>query len=194
MAAPETSPPAAAPPVRPLVEPGPVLFVGSIGLLAILGLVISMFRHPGTPAEVALDYSRVAGGVLVPDVKEADPNALTSALESRQPGLAARVPDLTAAGYHLRGGAVHEMAGQPGVVAVYHNDLQDLLVWHAYRGQVTDLPETSDVRKHEGRRYYVHRKSADILVFWQDGPRVLVITSSLPVEQVVKIAYQATAS
>lgn len=187
----DAPPPDGVPATRPLVEPGPVIVVAAIGLIAIAGLIVSLFRHPGVPAVVAEDYTRVAGGVLAPEVRGADAAALTAALAARQPGLDARVPDLSGAGYRLAGGAVHAMAGQPGVVAIYRNDLQDLLVFHAFEGHVSDLPNTTDVRKHEGRRYYVHRKAADILVFWQDGPRVLVVTSSLPAEQVLKLAYEA---
>jgi hypothetical protein len=191
MAAPETEPPDQPPATRPLVEPGPVLVVAGIGLVAILGLVISLFRQPEIPAVVSLDYTRVAGGLLVPEVPEAGAAELSAALEGRLPGFGARVPDLTKAGYRLAGGAVHEMAGRRGVVAIYRNGLQDLLVFHAFEGKMADLPKTNDVRTHDGQRYFVHRKAADILVFWQDGSRVLVVTSSLPVEQVVKLAYLA---
>jgi hypothetical protein len=191
MAAPETEHPHQPPPTRPLVDPGPVLVVAGIGLVAILGLVISLFRQPGIPAVVSLDYTRVAGGVLAPAVREGSAAALSEALEARLPGFGAHVPDLTGAGYQLAGGTVHEVVGHRGLVAIYRNGLQDLLVLHAFEGEVADLPKTSDVRDHDGRRYYVHRKAADILVFWQDGPRVLVVTSSLPAEQVVKLAYDA---
>ncbi len=182
----------APPPTRPLVETRLVVVAAGIGLLAILGLILSLFRDPGVPAVVSRDYTRVAGNLLKPAVHESDPGALTSAFDARQPGLGARVPDLGPAGYHLDGGTVRTVEDHPGVLAIYRNDLQDLLVWQAYAGNVSELPVTSDVRRHEGRRYYVHRKAADVLVFWQDGPRVLVVTSSLPAEQVVKLAYQAT--
>lgn len=193
MASTPPRPPEDAPPAtRPLVETRLVVIVAGVGLIAIAALVASLFRDPGVPAAVSRDYSRVAGRVLRPDVEASDPAALTAALDARQPGIDARVPDLAAAGYRLAGGTVRDVDGHAGVLVVYHNALQDLLVWQAYRGNVSDLPDTSDVRRHEGRRYYVHRKAASILVFWQDGPRVLVVTSSLPAEQVVKLAYQAT--
>ena len=44
------------------------------------------------------------------------------------------------------------------------------------------------MREQHGRRYFVHRKSTNVLVFWQDGSRVDVLTSSLPAEQVVALA------
>ena len=50
------------------------------------------------------------------------------------------------------------------------------------------MPETTDVRDQHGRRYFVHRKATNVLVFWQDGSRLDVLTSSLPAEQVFALA------
>ncbi len=86
-------------------------------------------------------------------------------------------------------GRTREVRGSPGVLAIYRNSMQELLVWQAYVGQLTDLPATTDVRDHGGRHYVVHRKASHILVFWQQGPHVQVITASLPAEQVVSLAY-----
>ncbi len=136
---------------------------------------------------------RVAGGVLVPDVKATDPFALAETLRARQSSLAARVPALTDAGYELAGGAVRPIDDRPGIIAVYRNRPLDLLVFHAYHGRVSELPGTPEIRKDRGRVYAVHRKSTNILVFWQEGPVVMVLTSSLPVEQVMKLAFAAAA-
>jgi hypothetical protein len=37
----------------------------------------------------------------------------------------------------------------------------------------------------------VHRKSTYVLVFWQDGARVDVLTSSLPAEQLMALVFAA---
>jgi hypothetical protein len=176
---------------RPLNDPGLFVTLAVVAALAIAGLVVSMLRRPPIPAVVSQDYTSVAGGVLVPTVRIQEARALTAALAAAAPGLGARVPDLTAEGYGLEGGAVHAVVDRPGIVAIYHNAPQELVVWQVYRGVVTELPDTTDVREHDGRRYYVHRKSTYILVFWQEGPRVQVLTSSLPAEQVVHIAFAA---
>jgi anti-sigma factor RsiW len=173
---------------RPLNAPG--LFVGMaiFGATAIAILVYTMVRTPQIPAIISLDYTKVAGSVLVAEERQTDARALQAALARRQPGLAFGVPDLSAAGFGLEGGSVHSVVGRPGIVAIYHNDLQDLVVWHQFAGTTADLPETIDVREQHGRRYFVHRKSTNALVFWQDGSRVDVLTSSLPAEQVVALA------
>jgi hypothetical protein len=173
---------------RPLNAPG--LFVGMaiLAATAIAILVYTMVRTPQIPAIVSLDYTKVAGSVLVAEERQTDARALQEALARRQPGFDVGVPDLSAAGFVLEGGSIHPLVGRPGIVAIYHNALQDLVVWHQFAGTTADLPETTDVREQHGRRYFVHRKSTNVLVFWQDGPRVDVLTSSLPAEQVVALA------
>jgi anti-sigma factor RsiW len=180
-----------APSARPLNDPGLFVTISVVAAVAIGGLVFTMLRRPAVPAVVSLDYTKVAGGVLVPALRISEPSALAAALDSAAPGLAARVPDLMPEGYALDGGALHAVIDRPGIVAIYHNVLQDLVVWQVYRGDISELPGTTDVREHDGRRYYVHRKSTYALVFWQEGPRVQVLTSSLPAEQAVRIAFAA---
>ena len=72
---------------------------------------------------------RVAGGVLVPDVRATDPFALAESLRARQMSLAARVPALTDAGYELAGGAVRPIDDRPGIIAIYRNRPLDLVVF-----------------------------------------------------------------
>jgi len=173
---------------RPLNAPG--LFVGMaiFAATAIAILVYTMVRTPQIPAIISLDYTKVAGSVLVAEERQTDARALQAALARRQPGIDVGVPDLSAAGFVLAGGAVHPIVGRPGIVAIYRNGDQDLVVWHQFLGTTADLPDTNDVREQHGRRYFVHRKATNALVFWQDGSRVDVLTSSLPAEQVVALA------
>ncbi|HEX7085872.1 MAG TPA: hypothetical protein VF198_05875 [Vicinamibacterales bacterium] len=178
--------------VRPLAEARPFIIVAALGAIAVSIVVALLFRDPGMPAHVNQDYMRVAGKVLRAELPLADAQALTAALRDRfsQP---VTVPALADLQYELEGGAISELGGRPAAVAIFHSDRRDLLVWHAYEGQVSELPSTPDVRDQDGRRYYVHRKTTNTLVFWQDGPVVACITSSLPSEQVFEIALKAAA-
>jgi hypothetical protein len=179
-----------APPRRPQAEPLPFIIVGGIGLTAIAAMVISLFRPQPIPAVVSQDFTNVAGAVLNVEVAQSDPGLLTTSLADREPSVAGvRVPDLRPRGFSLVGGRARGVRGSPGVLAIYRNDMQELVVWQAYVGQLADLPATTDVRDHGGRHYVVHRKASHILVFWQEGPHVQVITASLPAEQVVSLAY-----
>jgi anti-sigma factor RsiW len=174
---------------RPLNAPGLFVGVAIFGAAAIGVLVFTMLRTPQIPAVVSLDYTKVAGSVLTADERQHDSRLLASALARRLPGLDVTVPDFAAAGFVLDGGSVHPLIGRPGIVAIYRNALQDLVVWHQFAGSTDDLPSTTDVRERDGRRYFVHRKSTNVLVFWQDGARVDVLTSSLPAEQVMALAF-----
>ncbi|HEX6209904.1 MAG TPA: hypothetical protein VF136_03950 [Methylomirabilota bacterium] len=178
---------------RPLADPRPFLVLLAVALVAIGGLIWSLFRDPGLPAYVAEDYMRVAGGIVVAEHRTDDPAALSATLARELPGPAIAVPDLSASGYVLEGGRVYEVAGHPGVLAIYHNDLRDLLVYQAWHGSVDELPPTRDVRLRPHRTCYVFQKSTSTLVFWQDGPVVRVLTAGLPTEHVVKIAVQEAA-
>jgi hypothetical protein len=176
--------------VRPLAEPRPFVIVAGLGAVALLILVALMFRDPGMPAHVNEDYMRVAGRILRADLPLQDPAALSAALRDRfaQP---VDVPALADVQYTLEGGTVTTLGRRPAALAIFHSDRRDLLVWHAYEGAVSDLPSTSDVRERDGRRYFVHRKSTNTLVFWQNGPVVECMTSGLPSEQVFEIALAA---
>ena len=179
-------------PQRPLNAPGPSIAITVIGLGAVSVLLISMLRPLPVPALISRDYTRVAGHVIASETSAVDPHAIETVLGARQPGLGARVPDLDATGFVPYGAAVHDVDGRPGIIVMFHNRLEDLVVWQVYHGDIAELPATTDVRLEHGRRYFVHRKSAFVLVFWQDGPRVQVITGSLPAEQVVQLAFAAS--
>jgi hypothetical protein len=177
---------------RPLVEPLPFLILAGIGLAAIAWLIVSLFRPLPIPAVVSEDFTRVAGAVLKADVPQSDPGLLATTLSDRVPAVGSiRVPDLRGRGFSLIGGTARDVSGKPGVLAIYRNAQQELLVWQAYVGAIADLPATTDVREHAGRRFLVHRKASHILVFWQEGTRVQVVTASLPAEQVVSVAFAA---
>jgi hypothetical protein len=178
---------------RPLARPGPFVVLAAIGAIAVVGLALSMLRDPGLPAHVSALYMQVAGGLITPTVRTADPAALSRALKAAPPG-AVRVPTLDGAGWTLEGGTHVDLAGDAAATAIYRNGAGEYLVWQAVTGEAVELPETADVREHEGRTYFVHYKSTTTLVFWQEGPRLAVLVASLPAEHVMAIARAATAS
>lgn len=180
--------PGEAPATRPLASPGPFLVIAAIGLIATGGLVWSLFRDPGIPAVVAADYMDVAGGLVHPAHHTSDPDALSAALAQELAGSPVTVPDLTRAGYRLDGGRVHAVGDRPGVLAIYHSDRRDLLIYHGWRGSTDALPPADDTREYPDRTYVVYQKSSTTLVFWQDGDVVRVLTAGLPTEHVVKAA------
>lgn len=177
---------------RALAGAGPFIGLGVVGLLAMLGLGVSMFVDPGLPAHLSEQYMRVAGGLVTPAFQTGEAGELSASFGADPPG-AVRVPDLSGHGFALDGGTRAEVGGAPAAVAIYRSPLQDLLVWSAVAGRVESLPETADVRVHEGRSYYLHYKSTTTIVAWQDGAQIVAVTASLPAEQVMTLARAATA-
>ena len=182
----------AMPAERPLASAGPVLVVAAIALVAVAGLVLSLFRDPGLPAHVAEGHMRVAGGLVTPAAPEADAARLSAVLAAPL-GAPLRVPILDRAGFRLTGGTPVSLGGAPAAVAIYRNDLREFLVWHVVAGDVATLPGTSDAREVGGRRCFVHYKGSTTLVFWQEGPLVAAISATLPAEQVMAVAAVAVA-
>lgn len=182
----------AMPAERPLASAGPVLVVAAIALVAVAGLVLSLFRDPGLPAHVAEGHMRVAGKLVTPAAPEADAARLSAALGAPL-GAPVRVPSLDRAGFRLTGGAPVSLGGAPAAVAIYQNDLREFVVWHVVSGDVAALPGTPDAREIGGRRCFVHYKGSTTLVFWQEGPFIAAISATLPAEQVVAVAAVAVA-
>jgi hypothetical protein len=60
-------------------------------------------------------------------------------------------------------------------------------------GTLDDLPPTPDLRVLGGRRYAMHYKASTTIVFWQEGPILMAVTSALPAEHVMAIALAASA-
>jgi hypothetical protein len=178
---------------RPLANAGPILVVAAVGLVAVVGLVLSLFRNPGLPAYIEDSYMRVAGGLVSPERAQHDPAALSAELSGVPPG-AVRVPSLDAEGYRLEGGTHAVLGGEPAALAIYHNSLRDLVVWHGVEGTLDALPQTPDVRVIGGRKYVVHYKASTAIVCWQEGPILMAITSALPSEHVMRIAVAASSS
>lgn len=176
---------------RALAGAGPFIGLGGVGLLAVLGLGVSMFVDPGLPAHLSEQYMRVAGGLVTPTIAAREAAELTTSFGVEPPGVV-RVPDLSDQGFALSGGTRAEVGGAPAAIAIYRNALQDLMVWTAVAGRVESLPETPDVRRHEGRTYYLHYKATNTIVAWQDGEQIVAVTASLPAEQVMTLARAAT--
>jgi anti-sigma factor RsiW len=178
---------------RPLARPGPFVALAVVTLAALVGLAISIVRDPGLPAHVSAYYMRVAGGLVTPTVFATDAATLSAALAAR-PASALRVPELAASGWRLDGGTGGTLGGRPAATAIYRNDIGEYLVWQAMDGTADELPPTADVRDLDGRRFFVHYKATNTLVFWQEGPRLVVLVASLPGEHVVAVARVAAAA
>ena len=178
---------------RALARPGPFVALAVVAAAAIVGLAISLARDPGLPAHVSEHYMRVAGGLVTPTLPATDGVSLSAALAGVAPG-AVRVPAIDGSGWRLDGGVHGELGGRPAATAIYRNAVGEFLVWQAMDGTTGELPPTSDVRDLDGRRFFVHYKATNTLVFWEEGARLVVIAASQPGEHVMAVARAAAAA
>jgi hypothetical protein len=178
---------------RQLARPGPFVVLAAVGVLAMIGLALSILRDPGLPAHVSDLYMRVAGELVVPTVRTGDAASLSARLAMAPPG-AVRVPALDGAGWRLEGGTHVPLGADAAATAIYRNAHGEYLVWQAVDRTASELPETADVREQDGRTYLVHYKATTTLVFWQEGPKLAVLVASLPAEHVVAVARVAMAA
>ena len=101
----------------------------------------------------------------------------------RGAGASARQAGLQSRGRHAR-----QARWPPAAIAIYHNALRDLVTWHGVVGTLEELPATPDLRVLGGRRYAMHYKGSTTIVFWEEGPILMAVTSALPAEHVMAIA------
>ena len=91
--------------------------------------------------------------------------------------------------YRLAGGRVHQLGAHTSALFAYRGPGNVALVCQMYEGRMADLPPASETREHDGIAFRVFRVENLTLVFWQEGDVVCVLASSIPIEEVVKLAF-----
>ena len=131
---------------------------------------------------------RVAGGLVTPDYPVRNAMGLAATLSQAPPG-AVRVPALDDAGLHVsRAARTSRSAARRPRMAIYHNALRDLVTWHGVAGSARGSSADAGPAG-PGRPALRHAlQGPTTIVFWQEGPILMAITSALPAEQVMAIA------
>jgi anti-sigma factor RsiW len=100
-----------------------------------------------------------------------------------------RVFDLVMMDFHLVGGVVHELRGNPAAAFVYRGPGGIYVLCQMYQGRIEDLPETDDIRENEGIKFYSYRVDGVAVTFWREGDVICVLASRADPEQVVALAF-----
>jgi len=58
-----------------------------------------------------------------------------------------------------------------------------------YLGTASELPAGSVERENRGIKFHVYQVKGVTMVFWQEGKVVCVLSSDMPVENVVQLAF-----
>lgn len=167
----------------------PIPAIAAIGLIALI-VVLSLWpRSPDFPSSVAKDYGDYRQGLLTLDLSTDSPQALESHFVERNVAFRTRVLDLGMMQYQLVGGRVHRLGRHPSVLFVYKGPKGQVLVCQMYEGRLLDLPPATDIREHGGLVFRVYERLGRTLVFWEEGQVVCVLTSDIPTDEVVQLAF-----
>jgi hypothetical protein len=174
-------------PRRPLVTGVPVAVGVGVALVAAAALVVSLTRDPGLPAHVATHYVGMMAGTLGPQHVTNDPAVLTDAIVRSglrfSPRIASLEPQFT-----LVGGRVHQLEGRPTATWFYRDARSEMLLGEAFVGTLDQLGEPDHVRSDREPFLHVFYKTTQTLVFWQQGPVVYALITTLPAERAIALA------
>lgn len=164
------------------------LWMASAAALIVGGVVAYYLVRPADiVGAVAAAYADGRGEAI--DLAVADPAALERAFSQKTIGFPTRVPDLDDSGFALVGGRVHHVGSALSAFALYRGKTGHDLTLQIYPGDTAAVAERAQVREHRDVRFFVHRRAQMTLVFWQEGSLVFALTSDLPAEAVIQLAF-----
>lgn len=140
-------------------------------------------------ATVEDDYRRYLIGRLRLDIVESDAPALERRFAEQGLLFPARVFDLGMMQYRLTGGVVLNRGDGQSAVFGYRGPTGEDVLCQMFPGTTAAATGTTDVRDHDGIRFFVHRRDDVTLVFWQEGELVCVLASTASLESVVELAF-----
>lgn len=170
-----------------LLRPVPLLV--AVGVVLAVTTVVLLSRNSDIPASVARDFDAWRDGALALDLRTSDPVALEAHFAERGLNFRTRVLDLGMMRYRLVGGAVHAVGVHRSALFVYEGPEGRSLVCEMYEGRLSELPAPASIREHGGLTFRVYERNGRTLVFWEEGPVICVLTSDMPMEEVVQLAF-----
>ena len=82
-----------------------------------------------------------------------------------------------------------DLAGEDSALFVYQGPNGRIVICQMFQGDQADLPPAGDIREQNGIEFHVYQEAGRTLVFWQEGEVLCVLTSDIPVEDLVALAY-----
>jgi len=164
-----------------------IVTAGAAAAAALLVVLLGP-RGQDLPAAVARDYERYRRGTLELQIQSASADAI-QAFFSKRVTFPPRVFDLGMMSYELVGGRVHDLSGRPSALFVYRGPAQQVVVCQMYPGRPQELPAGAEIRERDGISFSIYRREGRTLVFWQEGDVTCVLTSDMPGEDVIQLAF-----
>ena len=161
------------------------LLVASLFIVA-----LSFVKRPLEMPEIAAqDYRAYQAQALAMELSTSSVAEMTTYFAGHGVAFNTRVFDLGMMNYQLEGGRVQTVGSSPRALFSYRGTGKQKLVCQMYVGQVTTLPKGSVLRENKGLAFHVYQVRGVTAVFWQEGAVVCVLTSDIPLEEVLQLAF-----
>jgi anti-sigma factor RsiW len=167
----------------------PVLaWAAALVALGILALIL-IPKQRGLPEVVARDFRDCQSQKLTLELSTDDVKQMEAFYATHGVPFKVHVFDLRRMNYRLVGGRVQHLKGQPAALYVYRGPGNQVLICHMYLGAVSELPAGSLERENRGIKFHIYQVKGVTTVFWQEGKVVCVLSSDIPAEDVVQLAF-----
>lgn len=167
----------------------PILaWAAALVALAILALIL-IPKQPNLPKLVARDFRDYQSQKLTLELKTGDVKQMEAFFATHVVSFKTDVYDLGTMNYRLVGGRVQHLRGEPTSLFVYRGPHNRVLICHMYVGTVSELPTGFVEREKRGIKFHVYQVKGVTAVFWQEGRVVCVLSSDMPAENVVQLAF-----
>lgn len=166
------------------------LFLGYAAAAAAVVFLVLYFLQPrDLPTEVARDYERYRSGAILLELRTRDTRTMEKFFAEDGIAFRTRVFDLGMMQYELLGGRVQPLRNRPSAFFVYRSPDNKVVVCQMFEGTTRELPKGAELREHNGFNFYIYRRKAATLVFWQEGNVVCVLSSDIAPEEVIALAF-----
>lgn len=183
------SPPSAGSPSFWQARLDPLLAWAAV-LLTLAALTTGYFlTRPGILDAVARDFRSYQVQKTALELTTGDVKEMEAFFASHGVAFNTRVFDLGMMNYQLVGGRVQRPGRHPAALFVYRGPANEVLHCQMYTGVVSELPAGAVERDNKGIRFRVYQANGLTMVFWQEGAVVCVLTSDIPAEDVVQLAF-----
>ena len=167
----------------------PILaWAAALVALGILALIL-IPKQPNLPEVIAGDFRDYRSQKLTLELKTGDVKQMEAFFATHGVPFNTRVFDLGMMNYRLVGGRVQDLRGQPTALFVYRGPDNQVLLCRMYAGTVSELPAGSVERENREIKFHVYQIKGVTMVFWQEGSVVCVLSSDMPAENVVQLAF-----
>ena len=174
--------------VRPNFWKPVLAWVAVLVALGILAFVL-IPRRPGLLEVIARDFRSYQHQKLALELNTTDVKEMESYFTAHGVAFNTRVFDLGMMNYQLAGGRVQPFGQQPTALFVYRGPASQVLHCRMYAGTTAQLPAGAVERDNNGIKFHIYESDGVTMVFWQEGTVVCALSSDIPSEQVVQLAF-----